>query len=208
MGQSCPSSAEPQRVTASTGNGASFCFCLPVLRRRQDGGLFPPSPYVGYPFLMFPELGNLCSPYLPNGALTPGARPVSQLCVAPLLLRKERPLEKELPFNRELYPLFGLSCVACSFLRGFARRSWRVVTFQSLCSLCVRLKHSSCSSVCFGKRFSSMADCQGTTGRLGHVPLTQDIVMDSCSSGGLATDGFIVAFYQTNLLLTFGRLAF
>lgn len=55
-----------------------FCFCLPVLRRRQDGGLFQPSPYVGYPFFMFPDLGNLCGPYLPNGALAPGARPVSQ----------------------------------------------------------------------------------------------------------------------------------
>lgn len=59
-------------------NNLSFCFCLPVLRRRQDGGLFQPSPYVGYPFFMFPDLGNLCSPYLPNGALGPGARPVSQ----------------------------------------------------------------------------------------------------------------------------------
>ncbi|XP_075885883.1 transcription factor 7-like 1-A isoform X1 [Nelusetta ayraudi] len=46
-----------------------------VLRRRQDGGLFQPSPYVGYPFFMFPDLGNLCGPYLPNGALAPGARP-------------------------------------------------------------------------------------------------------------------------------------
>nr|XP_046231175.1 transcription factor 7-like 1-A [Scatophagus argus] len=45
-----------------------------VLRRRQDGGLFQPSPYVGYPFFMFPDLGNLCSPYLPNGALTPSGR--------------------------------------------------------------------------------------------------------------------------------------
>ncbi|XP_068191299.1 transcription factor 7-like 1-B [Antennarius striatus] len=40
-----------------------------ALRRRQDGGLLPPSPYVGYPFFMIPDLGNLCSPYLPNGAL-------------------------------------------------------------------------------------------------------------------------------------------
>uniref|UniRef100_UPI0037E74F42 transcription factor 7-like 1-B isoform X2 n=1 Tax=Semicossyphus pulcher TaxID=241346 RepID=UPI0037E74F42 len=45
-----------------------------ALRRRQDGGLFGPSPYVGYPFFMIPDLGNLCSPYLANGALTPGAR--------------------------------------------------------------------------------------------------------------------------------------
>ncbi|XP_028274270.1 transcription factor 7-like 1-B [Parambassis ranga] len=42
--------------------------------RRQDGGLFQPSPYMGYPFFMIPDLGNLCSPYLANGALTPSAR--------------------------------------------------------------------------------------------------------------------------------------
>uniref|UniRef100_H3D7W2 Transcription factor 7 like 1a n=1 Tax=Tetraodon nigroviridis TaxID=99883 RepID=H3D7W2_TETNG len=47
---------------------------FPVFRRRQDGGLFHPSPYVGYPFFMIPDLGNFCSPYLPNGALTPNAR--------------------------------------------------------------------------------------------------------------------------------------
>ncbi|KAM3599700.1 uncharacterized protein V6R79_010041 [Siganus canaliculatus] len=45
-----------------------------VLRRRQDGGLFQPSPYVGYPFFMIPDLGNLCSPYLANGALPAAAR--------------------------------------------------------------------------------------------------------------------------------------
>ncbi|KAM7368594.1 hypothetical protein PAMP_012918 [Pampus punctatissimus] len=45
-----------------------------ALRRQQDGGLFQPPPYVGYPFFMIPDLGNLCSPYLTNGALTPGAR--------------------------------------------------------------------------------------------------------------------------------------
>lgn len=45
-----------------------------ALRRRQDGGLFQPSPYVGYPFFMIPDLGNLCSPYLGNGALTQSAR--------------------------------------------------------------------------------------------------------------------------------------
>lgn len=43
--------------------------------RRQDGGLFQPSPYAGYPFFMIPDLGNICSPYLTNGALTPSARP-------------------------------------------------------------------------------------------------------------------------------------
>uniref|UniRef100_A0A3B3ZFF8 HMG box domain-containing protein n=1 Tax=Periophthalmus magnuspinnatus TaxID=409849 RepID=A0A3B3ZFF8_9GOBI len=37
--------------------------------RRQDGSLFQPSPYAGYPFFMIPDL---CSPY---GALTPSARP-------------------------------------------------------------------------------------------------------------------------------------
>ncbi|XP_022604418.1 transcription factor 7-like 1-B [Seriola dumerili] len=45
-----------------------------ALRRQQDGALFQPSPYVGYPFFMIPDLGNLCSPYLTNGALTPSAR--------------------------------------------------------------------------------------------------------------------------------------
>uniref|UniRef100_A0A8C4GVN6 Transcription factor 7 like 1a n=1 Tax=Dicentrarchus labrax TaxID=13489 RepID=A0A8C4GVN6_DICLA len=45
-----------------------------ALRRRQDGGLFQPSPYVGYPFFMIPDLGNICNPYLANGALTQSAR--------------------------------------------------------------------------------------------------------------------------------------
>ncbi|XP_040915399.1 transcription factor 7-like 1-A isoform X2 [Toxotes jaculatrix] len=45
-----------------------------VLRRQQDGGLFQPNPYVGYPFFMIPDLRDLCSPYLTNGALTPSAR--------------------------------------------------------------------------------------------------------------------------------------
>lgn len=43
--------------------------------RRQDASLFQPSPYAGYPFFMIPDLGNLCSPYLTNGALTSSARP-------------------------------------------------------------------------------------------------------------------------------------
>ncbi|XP_039571038.1 transcription factor 7-like 1 isoform X2 [Passer montanus] len=41
----------------------------PVVRRQQDGGFFKGPPYPGYPFLMLPELG---SPYLANGALSPG----------------------------------------------------------------------------------------------------------------------------------------
>lgn len=45
-----------------------------ALRRQQDGSLFQHSPYVGYPFFMIPDLGNLCSPYLANGGLTPSAR--------------------------------------------------------------------------------------------------------------------------------------
>lgn len=49
--------------------------CEEALRKQQrDGRLLQPSPYVGYPFFMFPDLGNLCSPYLTNGALTAGAR--------------------------------------------------------------------------------------------------------------------------------------
>uniref|UniRef100_A0A8B9ZD81 Transcription factor 7 like 1 n=1 Tax=Anas platyrhynchos TaxID=8839 RepID=A0A8B9ZD81_ANAPL len=40
-----------------------------VVRRQQDGGFFKGPPYPGYPFLMLPELG---SPYLSNGALSPG----------------------------------------------------------------------------------------------------------------------------------------
>ncbi|XP_074784453.1 transcription factor 7-like 1 isoform X1 [Athene noctua] len=40
-----------------------------VVRRQQDGGFFKGPPYPGYPFLMLPELG---SPYLANGALSPG----------------------------------------------------------------------------------------------------------------------------------------
>lgn len=48
---------------------------LPVVRRQQDGSFFKAPPYPGYPFLMLPELG---SPYLANGALSPGgARTVS-----------------------------------------------------------------------------------------------------------------------------------
>ncbi|KAH1177671.1 hypothetical protein KIL84_011373 [Mauremys mutica] len=48
-----------------------------VVRRQQDGGFFKGPPYPGYPFLMIPELG---SPYLPNGALSPGgARTVKGL---------------------------------------------------------------------------------------------------------------------------------
>lgn len=43
--------------------------------RRQDGSVFQHSPYAGYPFFMIPDLGNLCNPYLANGALTPSARP-------------------------------------------------------------------------------------------------------------------------------------
>uniref|UniRef100_A0A8D2MNA7 CTNNB1 binding N-teminal domain-containing protein n=1 Tax=Zonotrichia albicollis TaxID=44394 RepID=A0A8D2MNA7_ZONAL len=46
-----------------------------VVRRQQDGAFFKGPPYPGYPFLMLPELG---SPYLANGALSPGgARTVS-----------------------------------------------------------------------------------------------------------------------------------
>lgn len=46
-----------------------------MVRRQQDGGFFKGPPYPGYPFLMLPELG---SPYLANGALSPGgARTVS-----------------------------------------------------------------------------------------------------------------------------------
>lgn len=48
-------------------------YLLTALRRQQDGALFQPSPYIGYPFFMIPDLGNLCSPY---GALTPGTRSV------------------------------------------------------------------------------------------------------------------------------------
>ncbi|XP_068777071.1 transcription factor 7-like 1 isoform X2 [Struthio camelus] len=40
-----------------------------VVRRQHDGGFFKGPPYPGYPFLMLPELG---SPYLSNGALSPG----------------------------------------------------------------------------------------------------------------------------------------
>ncbi|KAG8010422.1 Transcription factor 7-like 1-A [Nibea albiflora] len=53
---------------------SSSIFGGEALRRRQDAGLFQPSPYVGYPFFMIPDLGNFCSPYLANGALTPSAR--------------------------------------------------------------------------------------------------------------------------------------
>uniref|UniRef100_M4ACM2 Transcription factor 7 like 1a n=1 Tax=Xiphophorus maculatus TaxID=8083 RepID=M4ACM2_XIPMA len=44
------------------------------LRKQHDTGLFQPSPYVGYPFFMISDLGNLCSPYLTNGALAPSGR--------------------------------------------------------------------------------------------------------------------------------------
>uniref|UniRef100_A0A3Q2G3L5 HMG box domain-containing protein n=1 Tax=Cyprinodon variegatus TaxID=28743 RepID=A0A3Q2G3L5_CYPVA len=42
----------------------------------QGAGLYQPSPYVSYPFFMIPDLGNLCSPYLANGALTSSGRTV------------------------------------------------------------------------------------------------------------------------------------
>uniref|UniRef100_A0A3B3XBE4 HMG box domain-containing protein n=1 Tax=Poecilia mexicana TaxID=48701 RepID=A0A3B3XBE4_9TELE len=45
-----------------------------VESRQHDTGLFQPSPYVGYPFFMISDLGNLCSPYLTNGALAPTGR--------------------------------------------------------------------------------------------------------------------------------------
>ncbi|XP_037548203.1 transcription factor 7-like 1-A isoform X3 [Nematolebias whitei] len=45
-----------------------------ALRRQQGAGLFQPSPYVGYPFFMLPDLGNFCNPYLTNGALTQSGR--------------------------------------------------------------------------------------------------------------------------------------
>lgn len=38
--------------------------CVAALRRQQDAGLFKPSPYAGYPFLMIPDLSNLGNPYL------------------------------------------------------------------------------------------------------------------------------------------------
>ncbi|XP_039882738.1 transcription factor 7-like 1-A isoform X2 [Simochromis diagramma] len=64
---------EPRPGVASRGRQSQLS--EEALRKQQrDGGLLQPSPYVGYPFFMFPDLGNLCSPYLTNGALTAGAR--------------------------------------------------------------------------------------------------------------------------------------
>ncbi|MEQ2244791.1 hypothetical protein ILYODFUR_020778 [Ilyodon furcidens] len=48
------------------------------LRKQQSAGLYQPSPYVSYPFFMIPDLGNLCSPYLTNGALSSSGRTVRQ----------------------------------------------------------------------------------------------------------------------------------
>ncbi|KAF7216737.1 transcription factor 7-like 1-B [Nothobranchius furzeri] len=45
-----------------------------AIRNQQSAGFFQPSPYVRYPFFMIPDLGNLCSPYLTNGGLTPSGR--------------------------------------------------------------------------------------------------------------------------------------
>ncbi|XP_029940287.1 LOW QUALITY PROTEIN: transcription factor 7-like 1-B [Salarias fasciatus] len=42
-----------------------------AVRKQQHGGLFQPSPYLGYPFFMIPDIGNLCGPY---GALTASGR--------------------------------------------------------------------------------------------------------------------------------------
>ncbi|XP_047229142.1 transcription factor 7-like 1-A isoform X2 [Girardinichthys multiradiatus] len=44
------------------------------MRKQQSAGFYQPSPYVGYPFFMIPDLGNLCSPYLTNGALSSSGR--------------------------------------------------------------------------------------------------------------------------------------
>ncbi|KAG8010428.1 Transcription factor 7-like 1-A [Nibea albiflora] len=69
---------QPRRDKPDSDPETAFCFSSifggEALRRRQDAGLFQPSPYVGYPFFMIPDLGNFCSPYLANGALTPSAR--------------------------------------------------------------------------------------------------------------------------------------
>ncbi|XP_078522864.1 transcription factor 7-like 1 [Lissotriton helveticus] len=47
-----------------------------VRRQQQEAGFFKGPHYAGYPFLMIPDLG---SHYLPNGALSPGARTYLQM---------------------------------------------------------------------------------------------------------------------------------
>lgn len=90
----------------------------PVVRRQQDGGFFKGPPYPGYPFLMLPELG---SPYLANGALSPGgARTVSAPPDPPHLLRvlrpplslTVRPAGKRPPDAREIpQEIWFISCI-------------------------------------------------------------------------------------------------
>ncbi|XP_056289191.1 transcription factor 7-like 1-A [Pseudoliparis swirei] len=97
-----------------------------ALRRQQDGGLFQPPPYVGYPFFMIPDLGNLCGPYLANAALPPSARTPCSLYasgsvligVAKRLARKEeekkphikKPLNAFMLYMREERPNVVAQC--------------------------------------------------------------------------------------------------
>ena len=81
-----------------------FIWCgtgLSALRKQQDAGLFQPSPYVGYPFFMIPDLGNLCNPYLANGALTSSARTVR--CHAHTHVYKE-----SCDWSQDIWSLAGL----------------------------------------------------------------------------------------------------
>ncbi|CAN0140726.1 unnamed protein product [Lampetra planeri] len=66
----------PQSRHAEPYRDKSRELLLEEAAKRQDGGgggagLFRGPPYPGYPFFMFPDLGN---PYLANGSLSPSAR--------------------------------------------------------------------------------------------------------------------------------------
>ncbi|XP_058473936.1 transcription factor 7-like 1-B isoform X2 [Solea solea] len=101
-----------------------------ALRRQQDAGLFQPSPYMGYPFFMIPDLGNLCNPYLTNGALAssaqmylpfqwpvldvPGRSAAVRDAASPAQLSNSVPVVQRPPHMSHLHPLLSYSPEAFS----------------------------------------------------------------------------------------------
>ncbi|OWK51336.1 Transcription factor 7-like 1 [Lonchura striata] len=72
-----------------------------VVRRQQDGGFFKGPPYPGYPFLMLPELG---SPYLANGALSPGGARTSNKVPVVQHAHHVHPLTPLITYSSEPFP--------------------------------------------------------------------------------------------------------
>uniref|UniRef100_A0A8C5J0E0 Transcription factor 7 like 1 n=1 Tax=Junco hyemalis TaxID=40217 RepID=A0A8C5J0E0_JUNHY len=72
-----------------------------VVRRQQDGAFFKGPPYPGYPFLMLPELG---SPYLANGALSPGGARTSNKVPVVQHAHHMHPLTPLITYSSEPFP--------------------------------------------------------------------------------------------------------